>query len=230
MPAYNEAGRIQHAINEVIAFFSQTSISFEVIVIDDGSSDDTFIIANKIPFPNLYVERMPSNQGKGKALQNAFLHAKGDLVLFLDADLDIHPSQFVALFHSLQNADAEVAIGTKRGARAQGNYPFFRRILSSGYALVVRALFRLPFEDTQTGIKLFKTDVLRNVLHKVSVNGYAFDLELMTRIHQSGYKVVETAVRLQYGTKDGHMTLRVIFKMLVDTIVILFRIGLRDRP
>ena len=101
-----------------------------------------------------------------------------------------------------------------------------RKILSIGYFGIVKLLFGLPLRDTQTGIKLFKAEVLKKVFHKVLIKRYAFDLELLILVHHYKSKIAEAPVVVDYKGKYGHITLGVIFKMLWDTVAIFYRLNI----
>ncbi|MBN2529278.1 MAG: glycosyltransferase [Deltaproteobacteria bacterium] len=229
LPAYNEASRIVRCIEEVVSYFSTTSISFEIIVMDDGSSDNTFQRAQNVTHPCVFVHQSPANEGKGRALQRAFTFAKGEWILFLDADLDIHPSQFLPLWQQVQKTGAQVAIGSKQNAIHRTGYPAYRQTMSRSYSLIIQTLFKFPFQDTQTGIKLFHRSVLDSVFKDVQVHGYAFDLELLARIHNNGFEIAEVPVKIQYGKKQLHITPQMILRMLGDTMSIFWRIRFLER-
>ena len=158
MPAYNEAGRIATSIDETAKAFDSFGYSWELIVVDDGSTDDTYERAAGLceKYPQLVVKKNPYNIGKGRAIKKAVHYVTGDYVLFLDADLDLHPSQFPVLFDIMRLNNSDIVIGSKLHPNSMVSYPFQRRIISWVYYLVVRILFNLPCHDTQKGLKLFK--------------------------------------------------------------------------
>jgi glycosyltransferase involved in cell wall biosynthesis len=224
MPMYNEELSAARNIMETDAYFSGRGIGYEIIVMDDGSKDLTYDSAAKAGKEHIKVFKLPVNEGKGEALRTAFNKSSGDLVMFLDGDLDIHPRQFEALFEVMKKDGADVVIGSKRHPLSVLNYPRNRKILSSGYFFIVKLLFGLPLKDTQTGIKLFRREVLEKTFHKVLIKRYAFDLELLILAHHSGYKISEAPVVVDYKGKYGHITMKLIFKMLWDTLAVFYRL------
>ena len=112
----------------------------------------------------------------------------------MDADMEVHPRQLSILYAALSGARADVAIGSKMHPRSTIDYALKRRILSYGYYIFVRTLFRLPVRDTQTGLKLFRKEVLRRVGPRVTVKRFAFDLEVLVNVNRLGYRIVEAPV------------------------------------
>ncbi|MCE5301067.1 MAG: glycosyltransferase [Spirochaetia bacterium] len=224
MPMYNEEMAAAANIMETDGYFRNLGIEYEIVVMDDGSKDFTYDSAMKASREYIKVYKLPKNEGKGEALREAFNKCTGDLVMFLDGDLDIHPKQFEVLFDILSRENADVVIGSKRHPQSILNYPTGRKILSAGYFFIVKAFFGLPLRDTQTGIKLFKAEVLKKVFHKVLIKRYAFDLELLILAHHHGFKIAEAPVVVDYKGKYGHINLKLIFKMLWDTMAIFYRL------
>ncbi len=136
----------------------------------------------------------PENLGKGYALVKGAMEARGDLVLFVDADLEVHPRQLGLLYAALVGLDADVVIGSKMHPSSTIDYPLKRRILSTGYYLLVWLLFRLPVRDTQTGLKLYRAEPLRRVAGRLLVKRFAFDLEALANVSRLGYRIAEAPV------------------------------------
>ncbi len=221
---YNEELRAAASILETDDFFKKLGIDYEIVVADDGSSDKTSEIIKELNNPRVKVIKLLKNEGKGQALKEGFKHCEGDLIMFLDGDLDIHPRQFEVLFEVLKNENADVVIGSKRHKRSVLHYPRSRRIMSAVYFFLVKILFGLPLKDTQTGIKLFKAEVLKNIFHKVLIKRYAFDLELLILAHHYGYKISEAPVVVDFKGKYGHIKFKTIFRMLWDTLAVFYRL------
>jgi len=225
MPAYNEAGHIASSIEETANAFNSFGYSWELIVMDDGSSDDTYEKANALvqKHPQLIARRNPVNMGKGRAIKKALHYVTGDYALFLDADMDLHPIQFQTLFDIMHLNNADIVIGSKLHPNSVVNYPLQRRIISFVYYLLVRMLFNLPCHDTQTGLKLFKTGVLRNVLPRVLVKKFAFDLEVLVNAHHLGYKIVEAPIILKPQRSYGRIGPSALISTGLDTLAIFYR-------
>ncbi len=229
MPAYNEAGYIAGNIEEAVSVLNEFGCPWELIIVDDGSTDNTFEILQDLSRKyqgQIIVKKNPFNLGKGRAIKKAFHYASGDYVVFLDADLDLHPSQIRALFDIMRLNNADVVIGSKLHPNSIVNYPLERRIMSYAYYLLVKLLFNLPCHDTQTGLKLFKADVLRNVLRRILVKKFAFDLEVLVNACHLGYRIIEAPIALSSQRHYGRIGLSSIFTIIWDTGAIFYRMNI----
>jgi glycosyltransferase involved in cell wall biosynthesis len=226
MPAHNEGRHIIPSIKETMHTFNEFGCDYEIIIIDDGSTDDTYekIKEMAADFTNVSAKRNRRNFGKGRALKKAFRYATGDYVVFLDADLDLHPRQVKILFEAMKNNETDVVIGSKRHPESEINYPLSRKIISSGYYYFIKILFGLPVRDTQTGLKLFKWQVLKDVFGKVLIKKYAFDLELLVNAHHLGYRITEVPITLDFRRVNGRIKTIDIWHTLQDTLAIAYRL------
>ena len=225
VPAYNEGAIIKESLIETIKTFEEFGCDYEIILIDDGSSDNTLAEALKIAehHPRLTVKRNMENYGKGRALKKALRYVKGEYVVFLDADLDLHPGQVQTLFDILKLDEADVVIGSKLHPNSVVEYPFSRKIISFIYYCIIKALFGLPVRDTQTGLKVFKAEVLRKVLPKILVKKFALDLEILANAHRLGYKIAEAPIVLQQQRRYGRIGLRAMWQTGWDTLAVFYR-------
>ncbi len=228
IPAYNEESFIFETLQETIKTLQESlNLDYEIIVVDDGSDDGTYQALRKVAQTTnkVKVTKLDSHHGKGFALKQGFESVGGDLVGFLDADLDLHPSQLGSFLKIMERTGSDVVIGSKRHPESRSNYPKRRRILSFFYHLMVCLLFRLPITDTQVGLKLFKYQVLKKVFPKLLVKAYAFDLELLANARRLGYKIVEAPISLNFDreTHWGRIGLGGIRDMLIDTLAIFYR-------
>jgi len=226
MPAHNEGHHLLGNIRQAALFFGNIGWDYELIVVDDGSTDDTYLEASKAARdnPRVRVIQLNPNEGKGFALRYGFVYSKGDLVAFLDADLDLQPSQIENLYHIMTTRRADVVIGSKNHPDSKLDYPLHRRMMSTLYYLLVRILFHLPVKDTQTGVKLFRREVLERAFPRLLVKRYAFDLELLVNTHHMGYKIAEAPVTLTFRRGWGRINWRDIVKTLIDTAAIFYRL------
>lgn len=227
MPAYNEAERIVSSLEETMKTFDDFESNYEIIVVDDGSGDDTYKKAKefavKCNSERIIVKRNYANYGKGRALKKGFRYAKGEYIIFLDADMDLHPGQIDTFFDIMQLTDADIVIGSKRHPNSQLNYPWHRRIMSIVYFFLVKIMFGLPINDTQTGLKLFKQKALKEVFREFISREFTFDLELLVNAHRLGYKIAEAPVYLNSQRQFSRIGLSIIYKMCFDTLAIYYR-------
>lgn len=226
IPTYNEASHITSNIEEVIRTFTEFGCPWELIVIDDGSTDQTYEkideLSKKYP-EQLIVKKNPFNLGKGRALKKALHYLSGNYVVFIDADMDLHPIQVQTLFDIMRLDNADIVIGSKLHPNSVVNYPFQRRVISLVYYLLVRILFNLPCHDTQTGLKLFKTEVLRKVFPRILVKRFAFDLEVLVNAHHLGYRIAEAPIVLNSQRRWSRIGLRSIITTAWDTLAVFYR-------
>jgi glycosyltransferase involved in cell wall biosynthesis len=211
---------------ETIDTLTEFFPSFEIVVVDDGSPDGTYLPAIRALAElgdNIRVVRYQRNEGKGNALICGFYHTRGDLVAFLDADMDLHPKQIRGMIEILEARKADVVIGSKWHRDSVINYPIARRLWSMGYYALVRLLFGLPLRDTQTGLKVFRSKVLRDVFPRILAKRYAFDVEVLVNAHRLGFKIVDAPVTLHFGRSFGRVHLDDVWTVFLDTLAIFYR-------
>jgi glycosyltransferase involved in cell wall biosynthesis len=228
MPCQDEADIVERNVMETVQTLREGyQGSFEVILIDDGSTDGTYEKAETLTraMPELKVLRISTNGGKGNALREAFDRTLGSVVCFLDGDLDIHANHITPYVRLLETGFADVVVGSKRHPQSQIDYNLERRVLSMAYQLLVQALFGLKVRDTQTGIKTFRREVLERVLPLGLVKRYAFDAELLVLAHRLGYRIIEMPITMKFHQKYGSgVSLRAIYQMLLDTLGVFYRL------
>lgn len=230
IPAYNEEEIITNNLLETYNVLNSYCPSdFEIIVIDDGSTDDTFNKATEIAqkLPNIRVFRLPKNSGKGNALLQGFRAAKGDILVFIDADLEFHPKNIGTYLRYMETLNADVVISSKRHPLSKVKYPICRRIASCYYNMFVRVLFGLEFHDTQAGFKLIKRNVFETIHKKLCVKRFAFDLEFLVAARQYGFKIVEAPINLEFMRFSNRIGVRSIFRIFQDTCAIFYRLYLK---
>ena len=216
VPAYNEENSIIEAMNRISDVLRREEIPFEIIVVDDGSTDGTVAVLNLAKLMNVRVVKSDINNGKGSALRLGTTHASGRYLAFHDADLDLHPEALVGFFKIMESTKVDGVVGSKVHPESSVHYPISRRIMSRGFRLLIRGFFDLRISDTQTGVKIFKREKISPVVNSVETNGFGFDLELLVRMHQLGMKVLEGPITLDYQFKSsvGISTIGTMFKDL----------------
>jgi len=216
VPAYNEEASIVEAMKRIGYVLRLEEILYEIIVVDDGSTDGTVAVLNSAQLIDLRVVKSETNTGKGASLRLGTAHASGKYLAFLDADLDLHPEALVGLFRMIETTKADGVVGSKVHPESSVKYPIMRRIMSRGFRLLVRVFFNLRISDTQTGVKIFKREKITPIVNSVETNGFGFDLELLVRMQQLGMKVLEGPITLDFQFKSsvGIRTIGVMFKDL----------------
>ena len=218
MPLYNEGARITANVEQTLAVLRMLGPS-ELVLVNDGSSDNSgeeiAQLAEK--FPGEIISLQLPRSGKGEALRRGTQAARGEFVVFIDADLDLPPEQ-ILFFVAIQRVKkADAVIGSKMHPDSTVEYPLIRRVYSLGYFLLVKFLFGLPVRDTQTGLKLVRRDLLLAALEKTESRGFTLDLELLVRLVQLGAVMVEAPVVVRHSMKFGGIGLPVVWQIFRDT-------------
>lgn len=221
IPAYNEVGHIANNLKEIIRIFNGLGYRHEIIVVDDGSRDGTYDEARKVP--DVIVKRNMQNYGKGRALKKGVRFATGDYIVFLDADMDLHPGQINTFFDIMKLDDADVVIGSKMHPNSKVAYPLHRKVVSLIYYVILWFLFDLPIKDTQTGLKLFKAKVIKRVFPKILIKRFAYDIELLAIAHRMGYKITDAPVIINSQSRWPVVGLRPIYDTWWDTMAVWYR-------
>ena len=224
LPAHNEGDIIGKVIDEVDRVVEPMGLDYEIIVVDDGSVDDTRREAANCANNNAHVKVMGyrENLGKGYALKTGFSHATGDFVVFMDSDLDIDPRQVSRYIWALKYGD--VIIASKWHPQSSVEMPLMRRFLSHGFNLFVRFLTDVRVKDTQTGLKAVRRKALKRIFSRLAVKRYAFDAELLAVANLYGLKIVELPVNLRMS---GLFNLKDVWRMFIDLLGIAYRLKIR---
>lgn len=218
MPLYNEGAQIGSNVEQTLGALRMLG-SFEVILVNDGSSDNSAeaIALLAQAYPTEVVTLQLPRSGKGEALRRGAEAARGEFVVFLDADLDLPPEQ-ILFFVAIQRVKkADAVIGSKMHPDSTVDYPLRRRIYSLGYFCLVKTLFGLPVRDTQTGLKLVRRDLLLQALARTESRGFTLDLELLVRLVQLGAVMVEAPVVVQHSFKFGGIGAGTVWAIFRDT-------------
>lgn len=220
IPAYNEAARILPYLRDISAYLRQRGTSFEVLVVDDGSLDETAALVKQFLArdPAVRLLRLPRNTGKGGAVRRGMREARGKVLLFADAD-GATPIQELERLEAAMKGGADIAIGSRFLASHDSRYTvrarWHRTVLGNLFNRIVRGLGIRGVTDTQCGFKLFRAPVARDLFSVACVNGYGFDLELLYIAQRRGYRITEVPINWadQPGSKvrvlrDGLCMLR----------------------
>lgn len=224
VPAYREGKHIAQNLRRLLTELDELGISYEVIVVSDGNTDDTVLEAESVVSSKIKVVEYNVNMGKGYALRCGVSRSSGELITFIDADMELDPRYIKPFLAVMDGFDCDAVIGSKRHPMSSVHYPFFRRFQSSIYQLLIRLLFRLKLRDTQTGLKLFKRNVLEEVVPLLAIKRFAFDLELLVVARMLGYrKVMEAPIILNYRF-ESTVSPRAVWRILWDTAAIFYRL------
>lgn len=195
IPAYNEEKRLVATLQHISEYLArQAPVFAEILVVDDGSRDRTAEVAGA--FPNVRVLRNPGNRGKGYSVRHGMLEARGEWVLFTDADLST-PFEELEKLWAAAHEGAEVAIGSRALDRTLigVHQPYLRETMGRIFNLFMRLVTGLPFHDTQCGFKLFRSCAARKIFARQSLDGFGFDVEVLFIARRLGYSIAEVPVR-----------------------------------
>lgn len=229
VPAYKQEATIRKDLKNVQMVLKEglRDYDFEIICVVDGILDRTLYEARKIKSKKVRVFGYEANKGKGYAVRYGMARAKGELISFLDAGMDISPKGIMMLLAHMEWYDADIIVGSKRHPVSRVNYPFLRHVLSIGYHLGVRFVFNLPLTDTQSGIKVFRRRVLERVLPRLLVKRYAMDIEILAVARRAGFKrVFEAPIEVKFDKNNSGIKWSTIFHMLWDTAAVFYRLHL----
>jgi dolichyl-phosphate beta-glucosyltransferase len=208
IPAFNEAKRIGETIRQTLSYLEQVSPGAELIVVNDGSTDATSVVARQAlqaaTFDTQLLENFP-NRGKGAAVRRGLLSARRPIGLFFDADLSTPLEETPKLIAPIAKGEVDITFGSRALDRRLIGYhqPWGREQGGRVFNLVVRIATGLPFWDTQCGFKAFRLDVSLPILERARIIGFAFDVELLYLAQQAGLRLREIPVRWnhQEGSK-----------------------------
>jgi glycosyltransferase involved in cell wall biosynthesis len=225
LPAFNEGAVIERSLGRLDRVANGNGFLYEIIVVDDGSMDDTRFRALQYANRNSHVRVVgyDRNLGKGFAVREGFWRSKGDIVIFVDADLEIDYGIVRRYVEALKNAD--IIIGSKWHRESVVDVSFVRKLLSRGYNVIVRLLTGLRVCDTQCGIKAVRRRAFGSVFRRLSVKRYAFDVELLVLARVFGLRVVELPVKLKLSSM---FSFREIWRMFLDLLGITYRLRVKN--
>jgi dolichyl-phosphate beta-glucosyltransferase len=197
IPAYNEGSRIGPTIRDIIGYCRGGRRIFELILVDDGSRDNTSSVGRLLceEFPELRLFRLAANQGKGYAVRTGVLNATGGTVLFADAD-GATPIKEIERLERALDSGADVAVGS-RELRAEGvrvHAKLYRHLIGRTFHFLVERLADSGVKDTQCGFKLFRSPVAQDLFSRMRMNGFSFDVEVLIMARRRGYRVAEVPV------------------------------------
>ena len=224
IPAYNEEARLGATLKRMVAYLDAQSYSYEILVVDDGSSDGTVDVVRSVSERRSEVQLVTyeRNQGKGYAVRCGMLRAKGDLILFSDADLATPIEELEKLLAAIDSG-SDIAIGSRdvKGSQLVRRESAVRELGGRTFNKLVQALTVPGIRDTQCGFKLFTSQAARAIFQRCRVDHFAFDVEVLYLARRMfGYKVAEVPVRWahQDGSKvsflkDGMRMVRTVFQI-----------------
>jgi len=211
LPAYNESERLTTSLPKVVEYISERQMAAEIIVVNDGSKDNTAEIVRKfaVKYPNVRLVDNPGNRGKGFSVRNGMLQARGDVMLFSDTDLSSPIYEADKLFAAIRNG-AEVAIGSRWLQRhlQTERQPLLRQFYGRLFNLGLRIVLGLDFRDTQCGFKAFTRKATQIIFPRQRIERWGFDPEILFLARKFGLSTVEVPVEWAHDHRSKINPLR----------------------
>jgi len=221
IPAYNESERLNASLPKVLDYLSAKALPAEVIVVNDGSRDDTADVVRRFAklHPEVRLLENPGNRGKGYSVRNGMLNARGDVMLFTDADLSSPIYEASKLFEAIDRG-ADVAIGSRwlRAELQTERQPWHRQLYGRLFNLALRIVLGLRYCDTQCGFKAFTRAAAHTVFSRQRVERWGFDPELLFLANKFKLRTVEVPVEWAHDHRSKISPLRDGIKMGVEVL------------
>lgn len=216
IPAHNEENRLPDTLEQIFRFLDKQSFTSEVIVVENGSSDQTLAVAQKFAEQYKHVRVIQSERGKGAAVKLGMMKAQGEYRFMCDADLSM-PVEEITKFLPSPKQDIEIAIASReaRGA-VRYNEPAYRHLGGRGINFVIQALILPGLNDTQCGFKCFRADVAEKIFNLQTLDGWSFDIELLYIARKYGYRIREIPIHWYHDTDTKVRALPDAIRMFKD--------------
>lgn len=232
IPAYNEESRLPDTLEQVFHFLGKQSFESNVIVVENGSTDRTFDVAQKFAEQHKSLRVIHNEErGKGSAVQRGVREASGKYVFICDADLSM-PVEEISKFLPPVLQDFDIAIGSREAPGAvRYNEPYYRHLAGRVFNTLIRWMVLPHLQDTQCGFKCLRAEVARDIFPFQTLTGWAFDVELLYIAHHHGYDILEIPIDWNFNADSKVRVLRDSWRMFIDLLVIRrnARRGLYDR-
>lgn len=227
IPCFNEEQRLPRTIEQIERYLDARQTTYELILVDDGSSDGTRRLMDEASrkHSGVRVQALPQNRGKGRALATGVQAATGDEILVTDADMSTPIEELEGLQAAL-NGGAGIAIGSRalRGSRVEVSQPVYRVLMGKGFNLIVQAVLLPGIWDTQCGFKLFRGDVAHRVFAALITDGFGYDPEVLYRARKEGVKIVEVPVVWRNSAPTKVSAVRSSLDMLKHVVRVRFTV------
>lgn len=226
IPAFNESGKIINAIEKTAAYFETEKLEYEIIVVNDGSSDNSLALLRAFSEKNSKIKiiSLAKNYGKGYAVKTGMMNAVGTYRIFFDADLSVPLETVKTFLNTLKNNSADVVIGTRKtkGAVITKKQPFYREFLGKGFSKITNIILGTNYSDITCGFKCFKEESAKKIFSRQKINRWSFDSEILFLAKKLNYRVAEIPVVWKNNPATKVKVIRDIVVSLFELIRIRF--------
>lgn len=214
LPAYNEEKRIGKTLDAICAYMETAfpSGEYEILAVNDGSCDKTAEVISAHGGKNLRLLGYTPNRGKGGAVKYGAEHAKGDIILFTDADLPYPPENIKKAVDLFSEQKYDLILGNREQTESGQKYPWYRSLMSHGFSLLVNSILHLKVPDTQCGFKGFRRECAEKIFSVNTLTGWGFDVELIFLAKKFGFRIGRLPVTLFHENKGSKI------KIVRDTL------------
>ena len=220
IPAYNEEDLMDSTISEFVSFLGNTSLSWEIIIVDDGSRDKTSAAVSSFNNSQVKLIRLNKNQGKGAALKAGFLAARGDYQIFSDADLSVDVETLIPFIQKLKDYDVVIASRRVKGSKIKVHQPWLRENMGRVFTLLTQVLTGSKVADFTCGFKGFTKSSAKKIFGKSLISRWAYDAEIVFLAEKYRYRILQYPV-VWVNRKDTRVRLnKVILESLRDLVKI----------
>ncbi len=227
IPMYNEAAILPQTVRTLTEYLAAQPFDWELVFVDDGSTDGSAALVEGLGLPGVRVLGYTPNRGKGRAVKTGMLEGRGELLMFLDADLAYGTQVIARVVEAMDQApDKQVLLGSRvLHPEGYAGYTPLRRLASKTYILVLRLVGGFRLSDSQCGCKAFRRQAAREIFSRVQTDGFAFDFEAILWAQKLGYAIQELPVKIVNHRASKVNTLRDTFRMLAQLRQIRRRVG-----
>ena len=220
IPAYNESQRIKSTVDIILKYLKNWKIKFEIIVVDDGSIDNTVDEVKKINKKNIRLIKNGRNYGKGYSEKNGILNSRYEYVLFSDADLSTPIDMLDRFEKYIDNYDIVIGSRALSGSDIKIKQPFYREFMGKIFNKFVRLFTVRGINDTQCGFKLFKGNIAKKIFERATLDGFGFDVEILYIAKLNGIKIIEVPVIWRNSKLSKVRPIKDAVRMFKDLFII----------
>lgn len=228
IPAFMQEKTIEADLSYIKSVLEVLRYDYEIIVVVDGKNDRTFEKAKTMQSSKLTVLGYLQNRGKGFAIRYGMMRTRGDIIGFIDSGMDLNPNGLSMLLEHFEWYNADIIVGSKRHPASKVNYPISRRIISFFSQILIKVLFGLEVRDTQVGMKFFRRDVIEDILPRLLVKKFAFDIEILAVSYYLGHKrIFEAPIELNFDLQASVLSKNILLELVrtfIDTLAIFYRL------